>query len=541
MQPCGKHFEVESSQWSGAESTLHQTLFENAIKYQNKTSIVFGDSRYTYANLVQEVENFAAGCLCLGLRKGDKFIACLPNWPEYVVAFFAASYAGLTFIPANPRLRQHEIEFIVQSSGARAAIVANDDGPVSYSAMFRECQKEHPALEHIITVFKGEGEWDGGGLPYEEVVRLGQEHPIAEATRVAPSGLAAIIYTSGTTGVPKGAMLSHRNLLFSGDAMNEAMENTSTDVVLIVVPVCHVFGLAACLMTVATGATMVLMERFQAEEVFKVVEREKVTVHHGVSTMFILELNHPRRKQYDLSSLRTGIVAAAPCPYEVVVQIRSELGLNPILSYGMTETSPALTASHFENEPWVYSTVGQALRGVTLAVVNEFGNHLDIDTVGELICKTPGMMKGYFQNEEATRIAIDSEGWFHTGDLATINESGYVSIVGRSKEMINRGGFKIYPREVEERVYQHSAVQEVAVVGLPDAVLGERSCACVTLRAGHTLTASELRDYCKQSLADYKVPDVVEILQALPLNSSGKIYKLELAKRMREKHPTAYL
>ncbi|MBX5436573.1 MAG: acyl--CoA ligase [Alicyclobacillaceae bacterium] len=542
MQPFGKPYDDSPS---GASQTgavdIFQSLLETCEACPEKTAIVHveGERRLTYKELYEQVAAFATGLSKLGLRQGDKIVACLPNWPAFVVALYAAARAGLVFIPANPRLRQHEIDFIVRNSGARAAVVADQTGDISHYEIFAACQGEGSQLQHIVAVTPN-GVVSNRPLTFESVLALGRSQPTAPPSAVSADDVAAIVYTSGTTGTPKGAMLTHRNLFFSADGMNAALENSERDVILVVVPVCHIMGLSVSLMSVRTRSTMVLMEKFQAEAVFQVIEREKVTVHHGVSTMFVLELNHPNRSRYDLSSLRTGIIAATPCPYEVVERIRKELGLSPILSYGMTECSPALTATHFENEPWVYATVGRPLPGVSLCVVDENGKRLGPGEIGELLAKSPGLMKGYYNNEEATRQAIDGDGWFHTGDLAVINEFGYVSIVGRIKEMINRGGLKIYPREVEDLLYQLPAVQEAAVVGVPDPVLGERSCACVTVKPGHTLDPQEVVAFCRERLADYKVPDFVEIMDSLPLNSSGKIYKLELARMMKEKHPPTY-
>ncbi|WAH36285.1 class I adenylate-forming enzyme family protein [Alicyclobacillus dauci] len=541
MLPSGRLFEdTDKPNEDIMGSTLFNLLAEAQEKYPDKAAIaqVERKVRLTYRELYERVIRFAEGCTKLGLQKGDKIIACLPNWPEYVITLYAAARAGFVLVPVNPRFKRNEIEFILRSSGARAAITAVETDFARYQ-VFQDCQKGIPSLEHIICV-SPMGLVDHNLLSFEDVIVLGMHADPEEACNTSSSDVAAIVYTSGTTGIPKGAILSHKSLLFSSSAMNVALENSERDVVLVVVPVCHIFGLSLCIMSVATKSTFVLMERFSPETVFEVVEREKVTVHHGVSTMFVLELNHPNRSKYDLSSLRTGIVAATPCPYEIVERIRSELGLNPILSYGMTETSPSLTASHFENEAWVYTTVGRVLSGVSLRVVDEWGNMLPNGEVGELLCKTPGLMMGYYENEEATRRAIDQNGWFHTGDLARLNDDGYVTIVGRIKEMISRGGLKIYPKEVEELIYQHPAVQEAAVVGIPDPVLGERSCACITLKAGRSLTPNEIRLLCQEHLADYKVPDVIEIMDVLPLSGSGKIYKMELAKIMREKYPPVY-
>ncbi|WP_049784350.1 class I adenylate-forming enzyme family protein [Alicyclobacillus acidocaldarius] len=544
MLPFGKPYEERVLSSDQTEQTLFDGLIAARNRNPYKTALVQVERgiRLSYENLYEQVTALASGLSQLGLKKGDRVVVCMPNWPEFVISLYAMSMLGLILVPANPRLRRHEIEFIVQNSGAKAALVAHSDtkDALSHYELFLECQAHVPGLEHVVAVSPGDRSALEKGVSFAHLLEMGRKHRIASAINVKPADVAAIVYTSGTTGVPKGAMLTHQSLLFSANRMNAALENSDRDVVLVVVPACHIFGLSVTLMGVLMGSTVVFMEQFHPEDVFKVVEREKVTVHHGVSTMFVLELNHPNRKHYDLSSLRTGIVAAAPCPYEIVQRIRSELGLNPILSYGMTECSPALTATHFENEPWVYATVGRPLPGVALAVVDENGNFLPPDHVGELVANSPGLMLGYYNNEEATKAAIDERGWFHTGDLASINEAGYVTIVGRIKEMINRGGLKIYPKEVEELLYQLPAVQEAAVVGVPDPVLGERSCACVTLKPGHTLTEEEIREYCRQNLADFKVPDFIEILDEMPLNSSGKIYKLELAKQMREKHPPVY-
>ncbi len=543
MQPSGKHYEVgETFEFDLKGQTIFQVLLDAYQICPDKTALVQSERqiRLSYADLYEQATAFAAGCAQLGLREGDKMIVCLPNWTEYIITLYAAALAGWVLIPVNPRLQHTEIEFIVKNSEAKAAVVGEKISEfVDHYEIFNNCQSENMTLQYIISVAPN-GTKQNRRWMFDEILKSGGKSRSISSANISPGDMAAIVYTSGTTGVPKGAMLTHAGLLFSGNAMNMALENSDKDVVLVVVPVCHVFGLALCIMAVASKSTVVLMERFDPVSVFEVVEREKVTVHHGVSTMFVLELNHQRRGEFDLSSLRTGIVAAAPCPYEIVERIRTELGLNPILSYGMTETSPALTASHFENEAWVYTTVGKVLPGVTLRVVDESGNSLQFGEVGELVCKTPGLMLGYYENEEANRKAIDSDGWFHTGDLVTLSESGYVTLVGRMKEMINRGGLKIYPKEVEELICQQSAVQEVAVIGVPDPVLGERSCACITLKEGCTWSPDEVRAYCKDHLADYKVPDFVDIMDTLPLNSSGKIFKMELKTMMQQQHPAIY-
>lgn len=542
----------------GTQASVFRAVEAVAAERRDRVALVFADERLTYGKLMEMAKAFATACGRLELRPGDRVVVCLPNWPEYVVAFLGCMLGGFVFVPLNPRLRRHEIRYITENSGAKLAVCPAGIEDGIHLSIFQELLDEVPSLQHLVAVSRGERPL-GVHRSFQDFLNSGERGEADTRDSVerdmtpgepggrttdgcgVPSNLACIVYTSGTTGLPKGAMLTHDNLLWTTTSMNDVLQMSDRDVSLIVVPLCHIFGLGPSLLSaLLSGATVVLVDVYKPETVFQVVERERVTVHHAVPTMFILELNHESRNLYDLSSLRIGIMAAAPCPVEVVSRIRRELGMEVIVSYGLTETSPALTATRMEQDDWVYETVGRALPGIELKVVGDLGETLGPGEIGELCCKSPGLMAGYYRNSEATREAIDEGGWFHTGDLATIDENGYVRIVGRKKEMINRGGLKIYPREVEEWLYKHPAVREVAIVGVPDPVLTERTCACVTLKEPNSLTPEDIQSYCRSGVADYKVPDIVEILDELPHTSSGKIAKLELAAAMKEKHPPVY-
>ena len=331
-------------------------------------------------------------------------------------------------------------------------------------------------------------------------------------------------------------MLTHQNFIYSAEISNEKLLCTSDDVFLIAVPVFHVFGMAPGIMSaIAAGAKIVFMENYKAIHALELIEKEKISVHHGVPTMFILELNHPRFAEFDLSSLRTGIIAAAPCPEEIVRKIRNVMGCDIMVFYGLTESTASITATTFEDDDYIRSiTVGRVLPGSEAKVVDSQRGNVPMGEVGELALRGRGITKGYYQMPDQTREAIDEEGWFYTGDLATMDEKGYIRIVGRKKEMIIRGGYNIYPREIEEIYYKHPSILEIAIVGLPDTVLGEISCAAIKLKPGHFEEEESMKDFIKDKVADYKVPDRIVFLDRIPMTDSGKIKKVSLVKVLRE-------
>lgn len=507
-------------------------VFERAYKRNPAKEVIFDRTRrMTYEELWNESRYMAAALRDLNVGKGDKLAVCLPNWHEFVVVYLAAAFLGAVIVPCNTRYQQHEVEYILTNSGAKIAFCTKEFSGVPHADQFTQAKNMVNSLNQIVSVrFEQEGL-----ISYQRLIEIGKNSLFVPEDIQPKDDVFAILYTSGTTGRPKGAMLTHSNIAHTGTISAEAMKCTPEDVFLIAVPVFHVFGITpSILSTFACAGSMVLVDQYKAKDVLELIQQERVTVHNGVPTMFILELNHPDFASFDLSSLRTGIIAAAPCPVEVVKRIRSEMGCNIVVAYGLTETSPTLTITDFNDDDMIRSeTVGKVLPGAEVKIVDPRRVPVGPGVVGELACRGFGVMKGYYNMPEATQAAIHQEGWFYSGDLATMDEQGYIRIVGRIKEMIIRGGYNIYPREIEEILYGHPSVMEAAVVGLPDTVLGEISCAAIRVRSGEQLQTEEIKNYIKSKVADYKVPDKFVFVDALPMTASGKIKKIDLQQQLK--------
>ncbi|HBN84801.1 MAG TPA: long-chain acyl-CoA synthetase [Clostridiales bacterium] len=449
----------------------------------------------------------------------------IPAWHEFIVIVFAIAKVGAILVPFNTRYREEEVEHIINDSGAKVALFTKEHDGINHLDQFQSIINRVSSLEHLITV-----RFEQAGLKnYCEVQHSGKGQPSPEPTIDVEEDIYAIIYTSGTTGKPKGAMLTHNNLIYCTVNSCLAINATENDVFLHGTPYFHIMGLAAILRLVATQSKAVILEKYQPEKTLQLIEQEKITVHPGVPTLFILEMNHPNFKKYDLSSLRVAIMAGAPCPVEIIQRVEVEMGCPILVSYGMTETSPILTMTDFDDSAILKSeTVGKAVTGVKFKIVAENGQELPPRKVGEIVCQTPGLMKGYYNLPDKTSEVIDMDRWYYTGDLGTIDKAGYVRIVGRKKDLLIRGGYNIYPTEIEAAFYSHPAVSEVAVVGLPDTVLGEVSCAAVTIKPKFTLTTEELKGFIKAQVANYKVPDHIVLVEELPKTASGKIMKFAL-------------
>lgn len=509
-------------------------LFQRAYNlYPDKEVIFDQQRRITYGELWQESLALAASLdNKLYIKKEDRIAVCLPNWHEFVVVYLAAAHLGAIFVPFNTRYLTDDVEYILENSGARIAFFTKEFGGVRHIEQFANVKQRIATLEYLVSV---RSEIEGCGS-YVRLLAEGRHLPFSPVPIQLKEDVFSIIYTSGTTGKPKGAMLTHANVVHTGTTTAEAMLCTPDDVFLVPVPLFHVFGMVPGILSViASGAKVVLMDVYKAKEALELIESEKITVHYGVPTMFILELNHSDFTAFDLSSLRTGIIGGAPCPVEIVKLIRTEMGCDIVVAYGLSETSPTLTMTGFDDDDTLRSeTVGKALPGVELKIVNGRREPVPVGEVGELASRGVGIMKGYHNMPEETKDAIDDDGWFYTGDLVTIDEQGYIRIVGRSKEMIIRGGYNIYPREIEEFFYTHPAVLEVAIVGLPDNVLGEISSAAIRLKPGFQIDAAGLKEFIKNKVADYKVPDKIVIMDELPMTASGKIKKIDLQAQLKE-------
>jgi fatty-acyl-CoA synthase len=508
--------------------------------------------RWTYRELKERVDRFAAGLLALGLKRGDRIGIWSPNNAEWVVTQFATAKAGLILVNINPAYRLAELEYALNKVGCVALITATRFKTSDYHAMLRELAPElvtaspgnlHaaklPELRLLITI--GD-EHAAGMLRFDDISSLARD---AERHRLAALGEELqfddrinIQFTSGTTGFPKGATLSHHNILNNGYFAGRAMRFTEKDRLCIPVPLYHCFGMVLgnlCCLT--HGAAMVYpSDGFEPLATLEAIEAERCTAVHGVPTMFIAEMDHPDFAKFDLSSLRTGIMAGSPCPVEVMKRALERMHLSEItIAYGMTETSPvSFQGSTEDTIERRVSTVGRALPHVEAKVIDTEGRIVPCGTAGELLTRGYLVMLGYWNDEEKTREAIDAAGWMHTGDLATIDAEGYCNIVGRIKDMVIRGGENVYPREIEEFFYRHPKIQDVQVVGVPDARYGEELCAWIRLHDGETATTEEIRSFCQGQIAHYKVPRYVKFVDGFPMTVTGKIQKFLMRQQMIE-------
>jgi fatty-acyl-CoA synthase len=507
--------------------------------------------RWTYRELGEKVDAFAAGLLALGLQPGERVGIWSPNNAEWVVTQFATAKAGLILVNINPAYRLSELEYALNKVGCRALVTATRFKTSDYIRMVNtlapELARSGPGhleaatLPHLRTVIQI-GDAAPGTIPFDAVYGMGGA---SERARLADlAGLLQfdepinIQFTSGTTGLPKGATLTHHNILNNGYFLGEAMHYSEADKVCIPVPLYHCFGMViGNLACITHGSAMVLPgEGFDPLATLKAVAEERCTSLYGVPTMFIAELDHPEFATLDLSSLRTGMMAGAPCPIEVMRRCIRDMHLTEItIGYGMTETSPVSTQTLI-GDPLdkQTSTVGRAHPHIEVKIVDTEGRVVPRGTAGEFCTRGYSVMLGYWDDEERTAQAIDKNGWMHTGDLATMDDDGYCNIVGRIKDMVIRGGENIYPREVEEFLYRHPAVQDVQVFGVPDQRFGEELCAWIKVRAGASLTADDVKAFCKDQIAHYKVPRHIRFVDEFPMTVTGKMQKFIMREKMTE-------
>jgi fatty-acyl-CoA synthase len=506
--------------------------------------------RWTYRQLKEKVDALAAGLLGLGLEPGDRIGIWSQNNAEWVLAQFATAKAGLILVNINPAYRLAEVEYVLNKVGCRALIISERYKTSDYLGMIRTLAPEVlvskagrlkssklPALESVITIGRDE---HPGMFTFDGVLEKADE---AHRRRVAD--LAGILqfddavniqFTSGTTGFPKGAMLTHHGILNNGFFIGEAQKITEKDRVCIPVPLYHCFGMVLSNMSAVThGAAMVFPdESFTPQSVLETVQEERCTALNGVPTMFIAELEHPDFDRYDLTSLRTGIMAGAPCPIETMRRVVSRMHMREItIAYGMTETSPVSFQSSV-NDPLErrVTSVGQIQPHIEVKIVDAEGRIVPRGTPGELLTRGYSVMLGYWDEPERTAEAIDPAGWMHTGDIATLDEEGYCNIVGRCKDMVIRGGENLYPREIEEFLHRHPKVMDVQVIGVPDKKFGEELCALIMLKNGATGEPEEIREFCKGQIAHYKIPRYVKFVKEYPTTVSGKVQKYLLREQM---------
>ncbi|HMC40422.1 MAG TPA: AMP-binding protein [Acidimicrobiales bacterium] len=484
--------------------------------------------RWTYAELDADVDVLACGLLEAGVAKGDRVGLWAPNCPEWTLVQFATAKVGAILVNVNPAYRTHELAYALRQSGCRLLVSATTFKTSDYVEMVGAVRAELPALEQAI--FLGRPEWDG---LLERGRQADPEQLRSRAAELSFDDAINIQYTSGTTGFPKGATLSHHNILNNGFFVGELCGYTEADRVCIPVPFYHCFGMVmGNLGAVTHGACMVIpAPSFDAAATLDAVGTEKCTSLYGVPTMFIAELALPDFADYDLGSLRTGIMAGSPCPVEVMKRVAGEMGCEQItICYGMTETSPVSTQTRVDDDlERRVTTVGTVHPHVEVKIVDpESKLTVPRGAPGEFCTRGYSVMLGYWDEPEKTAEAIDAAGWMHTGDLATMDGAGYLNIVGRIKDMVIRGGENVYPREIEEFLYTHPAVADVQVIGVPDQKFGEEICAWVRLRDGTSATEEELRAFCRASMAHFKVPRYVLFVEEFPMTVTGKIRKIEM-------------
>jgi fatty-acyl-CoA synthase len=536
------------------DQTIGDCLADIANRFPDREALVVRHQgvRRTYAAYLEEIDRFAAGLLHLGIGPGDRVGIWAPNGHEWCLTQFATARIGAILVNVNPAYRVFELEYALNTSGCRAIVVAERFKSSNYLDMLQSLapELEHcapgrlrsaklPALEFVIRM--GEAP-TRGMLNFGTVLGLGdaadRQRIGAIGATLSPQDVINIQFTSGTTGNPKGAALTHHNILNNANQVAAGMRFTEQDRLCIPVPMYHCFGMVlGKLACVTRGATAVFpADAFEPGAVLETVEAERCTALHGVPTMFIAELEHPDFARYDLSSLRTGIMAGAPCPVEVMKKVISRMHMSEVLiAYGQTECSPVnhMTLADDPLEKRV-ETVGRAGPHLEVKIVDERGAVAPVGTPGDICTRGYAVMQGYWEDPERTAETIDAEGWLHSGDLGVMDDAGYVRVVGRLKDMIIRGGENVYPREIEEFLFTHPDIQDAKVIGVPDPKYGEEVCAWIQLREGAALTADQVRQFCRERIAYFKVPRYIRFVREFPMTATGKVQKFRMREAMVE-------
>lgn len=528
--------------------TIGDLLDRSAGRYPQNEAVVYPERniRYTYRQFQHECNKVAKGLMALGIKRGEHIAILAPNVQEWVITQFASAKMGAVLVTVNTNYKLFELDYLLRHSDATTLIFSSGIKDSNYLDMVyglcpelknnmpgRLNSKKLPMLRNLVYI----GDDSRPGLfSWADMITLGEGISDQELTArqgsLVPDDVVNMQYTSGTTGFPKGVMLTHNNLVGNAVSIGQCMNLGPDDRLCIPVPLFHCFGCVLGTLTCVTAtATMVMMESFNPLKVLEVVQQERCTALHGVPTMFITELAVLESQPFDTSSLRTGIMAGAPCPIEIMKAVVEKMNMREIvITYGQTEAAPGITMTRVDDPLEIrVATVGKALEGVGVKIVDPVdGGELLPGNQGEVCARGYNVMKGYYKMPEATAAAIDRDGWLHTGDLGIMDDNGYLRITGRIKDMIIRGGENIYPREVEEFLYTHPQVKDVQVVGVPSKKYGEEVMAFIQLREGAEITVEEIKKYCVGKIARYKIPSHIKFVSAFPTTTNGKVQKFKL-------------
>ena len=501
-------------------------------KFGEREALVDGSRRWSFIEVVHEIESAARSFIAQGLEHGDRVAIWAPNSAEWIFAALGAQLVGGVLVPINTRFKGHEAAYVIERSGAKFLFCCNDFLGTNYVNELQQSDTVLGDLSHIVVI---SGDVDNDSCSWDEFIALGSTIPLANLTsrelQVQPSDLCDIIFTSGTTGKPKGVMSRHDQTIRVFLEWSEIVGLNEADRYLIVNPFFHTFGYkAGFLACLLRGATMLPVPVFDIPAVLQKISDEKISAIPGPPTLYLTILNHPDRAKFDLSSLRLAVTGAAAVPVEMINRMRDELNFEVILTaYGLTESTGTVTMCRADDDPLTISTTsGRAITDVEVRIVDENNIEVSRGQSGEIVCRGYNVMPGYFADPEATAQTIDADGWLHTGDIGIMDERGYVAITDRLKDMFIVGGFNAYPAEIENEFMNHPAIAQVAIVGQPDERMGEVGHAFVVLRHDQKIDADQLLNWARNRMANYKVPRHITFVDALPTNASGKVLKFEL-------------
>jgi fatty-acyl-CoA synthase len=515
-------------------SGVFAAFYAQREKRPDDVFLKYGNDSWTWADAASQAHALACSFQDLGIEKGDRVAVTLPNWPEFVLTVLAAAEIGAVVVPLNPAYSARDLQFVLRNTEAALVVTAERYGKVEYLELFESLFPELPGLQYLVTVGEEDLWYDDRIFQFEDLVSAGRGHALIPH-EIDSSDPFAVLFTAGTSTKYKGVVQSHDSLLRTAEATAAGLGITESDRTLCTVPLFNIFGLGVALLTaIVTGSGLVLQESFDVSGALDLIEGERPTVLHGVPTMFVMLLRDPAIETTDTSSLRAGVIAGAPVSPELADEIRARIVPDLEIAYGLTETAPTVSMTSRTDGPDKRSgTVGRPLDGVEVHILDEGEDPVPVGTEGEIAVRGYNLMSGYFRQPAATRNAMTADGLFKTGDLGTLDDEGYLRIDGRKRDLIIRGGYSVHPREVEDHLRSLPAVADAAVVGIPNEVLGELVCACVVLIEGALVTEDEIRELCRPTLAEYKLPDVVHFVEELPTTTTGSSRRAEISRRMR--------